>query len=84
MANRIERMTVVDKPMKDASILQPQKLPTIQGNGTTDSVCGKCGAVIGVGISPQEMGSRMVAPSQLLIICTNCKAHNRVPAAVGN
>jgi hypothetical protein len=59
---------------RDALIL-PRTLPTFSGDENEDLVCGKCGDVIGLGISPVTARREHPEGERLMVRCT-CGALN--------
>ncbi len=72
MATRKTRLEVVEKPAKDASIIEPVMPGLLVSQDDEDLLCGNCGAVLGRNISLETVRKVFVAPAQLLIKCPEC------------
>lgn len=59
-----------------ASIIdaQTQGAPAFKGTENVDLLCGKCGTVIGDGVSLATIGGRFKVDSELLVKCGKCRA----------
>ncbi|MBV8489656.1 MAG: hypothetical protein JO199_03925 [Candidatus Eremiobacteraeota bacterium] len=70
------KLTVVDEPRADASVLKPEVLPLLRGTEWENLHCGGCDAVIGESVSALTAKAKLAAPSQLVIVCPACGANN--------
>ena len=77
-------LDVVETPSKQAAIMAPEKLPAFVGDEDEELLCGSCSAVLVDGVSRDTFSRRSAAPTELLILCPNCRTHNRLPAIVGH
>ncbi len=84
MAKKQTKLSIVESPHAQASILRFAATPAIKGNENEDLLCGGCGAVIGESVSTRTIANKCVAPVQLLIVCQSCNRHNRIPVKVGH
>jgi hypothetical protein len=69
MPTRIAR-AIPDPIGSDRIILAPPSTPAMRGNGSTDIVCGACGAVLIERVQPY------IAIRNMVIRCPNCKRCN--------
>lgn len=53
--------------------------PNFKGHGTTDMVCGHCGAVVSEGVSPTGLGGRLTGYGKGIILQCDCGTFNAVP-----
>lgn len=84
MAHTKTRLPIVKTPDAQAGVLSPTAPPAFVGDGQDDLLCGDCGVVLGSGISIDTIRDKFVTPTQLLIKCPECGAHNCLPDKVDN
>lgn len=77
MANKQIKLPVVT-PQSQASTLVPDSLPAFKSTEDTDLLCGSCSGVIGANITTKTITSLTPAPTQLIVKCPVCGAHNHI------
>lgn len=77
------RLSVVQSPDKQASILAPTVTLALKGDESENLLCGGCSVILAGGVSEKTVSSRFAAPVQLLIKCPECGPYNELPAKTG-
>lgn len=73
-------LRVVPEPEPGSrAVLRPGAMPAFVGNGTTDMVCGNCGAVLVRGIAPEEWKLVCIDGLPVIVMCS-CGSLNEIPA----